>query len=48
MNDSFRKLSPGMYGEDVKLLQTSLKHLGFDISDDEISEGIFGPKQKSL
>jgi peptidoglycan hydrolase-like protein with peptidoglycan-binding domain len=44
MNNSFRKLSLGICGEDGKLLQNRLKKFGFDISDDEINEGIFGSK----
>src|SRR5215204_3979026 len=47
MEGSFRKLSLGMRGKDVRLLQNRLTKLGFDISDDEINEGIFGSKTEN-
>jgi peptidoglycan hydrolase-like protein with peptidoglycan-binding domain len=39
-----RKLSLDMRGKDVKLLENSLRKLGFDIPANEINDGIFGSK----
>jgi hypothetical protein len=42
MDSLHHKLYQGMDGEDVKLLQASLKKLGFTIPDNEANERIFG------
>src|ERR1051326_858636 len=44
MNRTFRDLHLGVQGKDVKLLQTKLRNLGFEISSNEINDGIFGSK----
>ena len=38
-----RELTSGMQGDDVRLLQTELGQLGFEIPPDEQEEGLFGP-----
>lgn len=49
MNLQGRNLSSGMQGEDVKLLQSELRQLGYTISDEEFQAGIFkGTTQEAV
>src|SRR3569832_2087994 len=41
MNLQGRDLSLGMQGEDVRLLQSELRQLGYEISDQEFQDGLF-------
>jgi peptidoglycan hydrolase-like protein with peptidoglycan-binding domain len=43
MNLQGRDLSIEMQGEDVRLLQSELRQLSFDIPDEEAQEAFFGP-----
>jgi peptidoglycan hydrolase-like protein with peptidoglycan-binding domain len=42
MNLQGRNLSVDTHGEDVRLLQSELRQLGFDISDEEVQQAFFG------